>query len=57
MWSASTNSCSSSLLTADARWNSKVVAGSHEVAVGECGKLVTSETWCGEGEVAAIATT
>ena len=57
MWSASTSSCSSSLPTADARRNSKVVAGSHEVAVEECGKLVTSETRCGECGLVATATT
>jgi hypothetical protein len=39
------------------RQNSKVVAGSHEVAVEERGKLVTSETRCGEYGVAATPTT
>jgi len=39
------------------RQNSKVVAGSHEVVVEEHGKLVTSETRCGECGVAATVTT
>jgi len=39
------------------RQNSKVVAGSHEVVVEERGKLVTSETRCGECGVAVTATT
>ena len=39
------------------RHNSKVVTGSHEVVVEERGKLVTSETRCGECGVAATATT
>jgi len=39
------------------RQNSKVVAGSHEVVVEERGKLVTSETRCGECGVAVTAIT